>query len=97
MTRKFAVAAAFAALLPVSAVASEWSDACAELYMKRNHLYHQKGFCFTRRTAIIAFPNNPRTCDPTMTVRDIPLSANEKRYIDSIVAAERELGCPRLP
>jgi len=78
------------------AVAQSVAARCAELYMKRNAFYNRKGLCFTRDTALEAFPNNPATCH-IYSSNNLPISANEKRWVDSIVAEERMLGCPRLP
>ena len=83
-------------LVATPAVAQSVAHRCAELYMKRNAFYHRKGLCFTRDTALEAFPSNPVTC----TIRNsnnLPISVNEKRWVDSIVAEEQMLGCPRLP
>lgn len=82
------------AAIPVAA--ETVAHRCAVLYMKRNAFYHRKGLCFTRDTAIEAFPNNPDTCTVNNS-NNLPISANEKRWVDSIVAEERYLGCPRLP
>jgi len=72
------------------------AERCAELYLKRNRFYHRKGLCFTRDTANMAFPNNRYTCTITSS-QNLPISANEKRWVDSIVEEERYLGCPRMP
>jgi len=81
--------------LPVPAF-SDWASECAGLYLKRNAFYNRKGLCFTRQTSIDQFPNNPYTCT-IRNANNLPISANEKRWVDSIVETERELGCPRLP
>lgn len=68
---------------------------CAALYMERNTFYNRKGLCFTRPAAKRAFPNNEDTCS-IYSSEDLPMSANEKLYIDSLIAEERELACPRI-
>ena len=92
---KAILVSALLVLIPASAFAG-WADDCAALYLKRNAFYNRKGLCFTRETALEQFPNNPSTCH-IYNANNLPISANEKRWVDSIVAAERELGCPRLP
>jgi hypothetical protein len=85
-------------LIPSRAHAGEISPLawrCAELYTARNDFYNSRGLCFTRNKAKEYYPGNESTC----TIKhgsDFPISAREKRVVDSIVAQERALGCPKL-
>ena len=65
---------------------------CRELYTKRNNFYHRKGLCFTRPGALERYPNNPATCRYASS-DDLPMSAAETRWVYSLVARERALGC----
>jgi|SRR5215211_3712951 len=65
---------------------------CRDLYTKRNDFYHRKGLCFTRPGAVERYPNNRATCRHE-TSDTLPMSAAETRWVHSLVARERALGC----
>lgn len=94
--KKFLLASAIFIAFASTAEAYTWQvQACAELYMQRNRFYNNKGLCFTRPVARELFPNNQYNCT-VGDARDLEISANEKAWVDNIVAHERALNCPRL-
>jgi hypothetical protein len=94
--KKFLLASAIFIAFASTAEAYTWEvQRCAELYMQRNRFYNNKGLCFTRDFAKEQFPENKFIC----TVRDaknLPITANEKAWVDRIVAIENAIGCPKL-
>jgi hypothetical protein len=90
MTNKifaYALAAAIsgAALVPVAAQAS-----CRGLWMERNQIYKDGGYCFKTARAIRVFGNAGCSYDD---VNDVPLSARQRAAVRDIVAEERRMGC----
>jgi YARHG domain len=67
-----------------------WS--CKELYLERNGIYKDGGYCFQTRKAIKTFGNAGCQYD---SQSDVPLSANQRKVIKAIVNAERAKRCPR--
>jgi hypothetical protein len=72
---------------PVSA-----SALCDDLWIQRNSIYKDNGYCFRTSNAISYFGNAGCVYDD---VSDVPLSARERRNIARIVAAERRNRCPK--
>jgi len=67
-------------------------DRCYSLWLERNQIYKDAGYCFKTARAIRTFGNAGCIYDDA---RDVILSANERRRIAAIVRAERSLGCSR--
>ena len=61
-----------------------------DLWLSRNQIYKNAGYCFKTSRAIETFGNAGCTIDD---IGDVPLSANQRREIEDIVAEERGLGC----
>ncbi len=74
-----------AILAPVLAQAS-----CASLWMDRNQIYKDAGYCFKTARAIRAFGNAGCSFD---NMNDVPLSARQRAAVNDIVAQERGMGC----
>lgn len=66
----------------------DWS--CNALYVERNGIYRDAGYCFKTARAIKTFGNAGCQFDD---INDVPLSTSQRRVIKSIVAAERAKGC----
>lgn len=67
---------------------SSWS--CRDLWMERNQIYKDAGYCFQTRRAIATFGNAGCAYDRQA---DVPLSANQRRIIAAIRNVERWRGC----
>lgn len=65
---------------------------CEFLYMMRNSIYKQRGYCFTTSRAIAMFGNAGCLHD---SVRDAPLNRVEQANVATILSVERAKGCPR--
>ena len=63
---------------------------CQNLWMVRNQIYKENGYCFKTARAINYFGNAQCTPDNMSAVR---LSAIERYNINQIVAVERQKGC----
>lgn len=88
-----AAAAIAAASLNVPASAGDvQGDAynCKELYVMRNQLYRDAGYCFKTPKAIKQFGNAGCQYD---SLSDVPLSANQRSTISAIKKSEARQGC----
>jgi len=65
-----------------------WS--CRDLWVERNQIYKDAGYCFSTPRAIRTFGNAGCSYDRQ---GDVPLSANQRRIIQAIIRAERFNGC----
>jgi len=63
---------------------------CQQLWVQRNQIYKNHGYCFKTRPAIEYFGNEG--CRYT-NQNAVPLTRSERSYIAQIVARERALGC----
>lgn len=83
----FACALAFIAgfIAPADAQAS-----CRSLWVERNQIYKDAGYCFKTARAIRAFGNSGCSYD---NIGDVPLSDNQRAEVQDIRAQERRLGC----
>jgi YARHG domain len=84
--------AAAAVLLSVNGTVANAYDVCGELWVERNQIYKNNGYCFKTRDAIRYFGNAGCSYD---YVEDVPLSRAERRRVQNIVAAERRNRCNR--
>ncbi|MCI4677407.1 YARHG domain-containing protein [Rhodoblastus acidophilus] len=65
---------------------------CEFLYVMRNSIYKEHGYCFTTPRAIRTFGNAGCRYDD---VRDVPLNRFERANVPTIQAVERGKGCSR--
>lgn len=63
---------------------------CNELWVARNSIYKDNGYCFNTQRGISYFGNAGCEYD---NVRAVPLSRSERGQISAIGAAERARGC----
>ena len=80
----------FATLVGTIAPPAQAQGACQRLWVERNSIYKDAGYCFKTERAIRYFGNAGCSYDDQ---RDVPLSSNDRRRIADIVAEERDLGC----
>jgi hypothetical protein len=65
-------------------------ETCDSLWVQRNEIYKENGYCFKTRAAIKYFGNAGCVYD---SVEDVPLSSRERRIVARIVSQERRYGC----
>ena len=82
------IAAGLLALGPQPADAQ--GGLCQRLWVMRNTIYKQNGYCFNTPRGVRYFGNAGCQYDD---VRQVPLSRNEQARIGEILAEERSLGC----
>jgi hypothetical protein len=82
--------AAVAAISIGAAGPANSGDVCDDLWIQRNQIYKDNGYCFKTRNAIRFFGNAGCSYDD---VNDVPLSSREQREVQRIVRAERRYGC----
>jgi hypothetical protein len=70
--------------------ANAQGDICHQLWVERNQIYADKGYCFKTERAIRYFGN--RGCRYEVQ-DDVPLSRRERARVADIQAEEREMGC----
>jgi hypothetical protein len=63
---------------------------CQELWVMRNQIYKNNGYCFATERAVTYFGIGGCVYD---TEEDVPLSKMEKRTIDEIRASEARQSC----
>ena len=80
-----------AALICVS-TPSQAQDMCYELWLERNQIYKDAGYCFRTTRAIRTFGNAGCSYDD---VRDVPLTPRDRQRINQIVRMEQSYGCSR--
>jgi hypothetical protein len=87
----FAVLTVFAAALPASAGDLQ-GDAypCEELWVMRNQIYKDNGYCFTSQRAITYFGNGGCSVSNQSA---LSLSKSEGRLLRDIKLSERRQGC----
>jgi YARHG domain len=84
------VMAAAAALFVLSGTIAQAGDVCGDLWVERNQIFKDNGYCFKTRDAIRYFGNAGCIYDEQ---EDVPLSARERRTVQRLVAAERRNRC----
>jgi YARHG domain len=67
---------------------ADWS--CQALYLKRNGIYKQRGYCFKTAKAIKAFGNAGCSYDD---IDDVPLSPDQHKAVARMRSTERAKGC----
>jgi hypothetical protein len=65
---------------------------CDFLYMMRNSIYKERGYCFTTPRAIQKFGNAGCQFD---NVNEVPLNRFERANVATIQSVERAKHCPR--
>lgn len=65
-----------------------WS--CRDLWVERNRIYKDAGYCFRTPRAISYFGNGGCSYDRQA---DVPLSQNQRRIIAEVTRIERYMGC----
>ncbi|QCK88649.1 YARHG domain-containing protein [Phreatobacter aquaticus] len=74
-----------------SAAAQDFSGwSCRDLWIERNQIYKNAGYCFRTQRAVTYFGNAGCVYDRQ---GDVPLSARQRQVIADITRAERYLGC----
>jgi hypothetical protein len=63
---------------------------CQRLWVERNSIYKQNGYCFNTPRGVRHFGNAGCQYDD---VNQVPLSGYERQRIAEIVAQERAMGC----
>jgi hypothetical protein len=63
---------------------------CQELWVMRNQIYKDNGYCFTTRRAVTYFGIGGCSYD---TEESVPLSKSERSTIDAIRASEARQSC----
>ena len=81
------IAAGLIALIPQPSSAQ---GACQRLWVARNSIYKENGYCFNTPRGVRYFGNAGCQYDD---VREVPLSRGERARIADILAEERALGC----
>jgi hypothetical protein len=86
-----------ASILALGATASAQAqvapgDYCGLLWFQRNSLFKQAGYCFKTAKAIRQFGNAGCQYDD---INDVPLSARDRKTIDTLQNLERQHNCPR--
>jgi hypothetical protein len=66
------------------------AQSCQELWVARNSIYKEYGYCFKTARAIRHFGNAGCQYD---NERDLPMSRADRAEVDRIVRRERALGC----
>jgi len=81
------IAAGLVAIAPQSASAQ---GVCQRLWVERNSIYKQNGYCFNTPRGVRYFGNAGCQYDD---VGQVPLSGYERQRVAEIVAQERAMGC----
>jgi hypothetical protein len=79
---------AFAGIIAGSTAYAQ--DACTQLWVERNAIYKDYGYCFKTARAIRYFGNAGCQYDRE---GDIPMSREDRARIGQIIAQERAYGC----
>jgi YARHG domain len=87
---KISILAAATAGLLMSGSLAQAGDICGDLWVQRNQIYKNGGYCFKTTDAIRYFGNAGCEYD---SVEDVPLSARERRAVSRIVRQERRNRC----
>jgi hypothetical protein len=89
------VATAAIAVMPVTQAPAQGIGAsqCTNLWIFRNGIYKNRGYCFTTPEAIQFFGN--QGCK--YNASNVPLTAADWAQINSYLAQEKALHCPAQP
>jgi YARHG domain-containing protein len=79
-----------AAILAAAAVAAQAQGICQSLWVERNSIYKEAGYCFKTARAINYFGNGGCRYDVEAA---LPLSQSQRAQIGRILAMERANGC----
>jgi hypothetical protein len=80
-------------VIPQTAIAQGFeSYSCEDLWLERNTIYKERGYCVKTQRAIRVFGNEGCQYDDAASV---PLSHTERQIISEIQAWERRKRCPR--
>ena len=77
------------ALASVAASAA-FAQSCGDLYVQRNQIYKNNGYCFNTPRGISTFGNAGCRYD---NVDDVPLSNLDRAAVAAITRDERVIGC----
>jgi len=86
------VAAMTFAFTAPSLAETRFDNACHYLWVARNDIYKEQGYCFKTARAIAYFGNE--AC-PYASEAAVPLTPDQHRAIDDIIRQEIEKGCRR--
>ncbi len=87
---RLSILAAAAAMLVTTGGLANAYDVCGELWVERNQIYKDNGYCFKTRDAIRYFGNAGCVYDDQ---NDVPLSTREQRRVQQLIREERRNGC----
>jgi uncharacterized caspase-like protein len=76
---------------PVAQSAAPLGQTCDALWLQRNTIFHNHGYCFSSARGRAAFSN--ATCKPGLKGGNVPLTPPEKSLISQIQSQERQMGC----
>lgn len=79
-----------ASLFSLSASAALAQGRCHELWVERNQIYKDAGYCFRTPAAIRTFGNRGCIYDD---INEVPLSNRQRAWVNEIVRLERRYGC----
>jgi hypothetical protein len=88
--RMATIGALIAGATVVSSLGAAQAQTCEELWVERNSIYKERGYCFKTARGIRYFGNAGCQYD---SERDVPLSQAERARIAAIVRTERAMGC----
>ena len=88
--RNAAILSALVVTSTLLAVSLARAQSCEDLWVERNAIYKQAGYCFKTRRAIAYFGNSGCSYD---TEESVPLSSRQRARIARITAEERAQGC----
>jgi YARHG domain len=77
-------------LTGVAVTAAQAQDICTRLWVERNQIYKNEGYCFKTARAIRYFGNAGCIYD---NEADVPLSRAERERIAYLISQERRFGC----
>ena len=79
-----------AGLLALAPPTARAQGVCQRLWVERNAIYKQNGYCFNTPRGVRYFGNAGCQYDD---VNQVPLSGYERQRVAEIVAQERAMGC----
>jgi hypothetical protein len=88
--RQFLLCGAVLAMTAVSAFPANAQGGCQRLWVERNAIYKEAGYCFKTARAISYFGNSGCRYD---FEADVPLSRSDRARVAAIQREERALGC----
>jgi hypothetical protein len=79
-----------ASFIFLATTCSAFSQSCNDLYIERNEIYKEGGFCFKTNRAINTFGNEGCRYD---NINDVPLSRNDRARVSELRRLENRFGC----